>query len=245
MKDLWKLYTWILFAFVSQLHLIVGCSQFPPHSTSSKKHLAIPILKDTHQIISLEEQATARESYYEFDTLLIREFFTESGNHIQLRGSQSEALYRVDVRSKNGPKHKFIISQDWYIASHSKILWDNENYIFVRFGCGTQCWGGKLLSLIDGTSQDYLYYLFADSTQDLVVYPDSQNYEKLIIENFYKQSRQEVQLDLCKKSAIRIDMIKEVSIQSINEVIIEYMGESCEKVKKKKIRVKNVGKIFH
>ncbi len=52
---------------------------------------------------------------------------------------------------------------------------EDENYIVMRFGCGTSCWGGIFLPIQEEESPEtILYYYDYDLKNDLVAFLDSQ-----------------------------------------------------------------------
>jgi hypothetical protein len=68
-------------------------------------------------------------------TLHIKKYTSDSGNKIELRGSESNDLY-IKI---NGKFYK--IAESWYQASHSYIVWDNK-ICFLKIWFGTEV-GGK------------------------------------------------------------------------------------------------------
>lgn len=173
-------------------------------------------------------EETKRDEFYGFDTLLIDEYRSESGHKIKSEGSQSKDIYRISVESKKGRTKKFQTANDWYRASHSTILWDNEDYVFVRYGCGTMCWGGLLLSLHDNREiADYPGYIYEDSIRNLIVYPNPADLNQIIIENFDKQKRIFSNLNLCKKSVVPMQMIDTVYLVEEN-LTVRYRMTDCK-----------------
>ena len=188
----------------------------------------------------LTKEDSEREEYYGFDTLLIKEYRSESGHKIKLEGSKSKDIYRIRVESKKGKSNKFKIADNWYIASHSFIVWDNEDYILVRYGCGTGCWGGLILSLNDNRGiTDYQGYIYNDSIRNLVVYPDSNNLHQIIIENFDNQKRISSKLDLCQMSAIPMEMVDTVYVYE-KELVVRYKSTNCELKETMKINIEKI-----
>ncbi len=179
---------------------------------------------------------------YGFDTHLINEYYSESGHKLQLEGSKSMDIYRISVESKKGKLNKFKIADNWYIASHSFIVWANEDYIFVDYGCGRSCRGGLILSLNDNRGIiNYQGYIYCDSIRNLVVYPDSANLHRIIIENFDNKKRISSELDLCKKSAIPVEMIDTVYADN-KELVLRYKLVDCESKETMRINIENIKK---
>jgi hypothetical protein len=67
--------------------------------------------------------------------------------------------------------------------------WDSEDFIVLRYGCGSPCWGIFVLPLDSTTSIRCMMYEMAfDSANNLVCYLGGDNYDKLIIENLKTKS---------------------------------------------------------
>lgn len=122
--------------------LLLSCQE-------KKSNIEKTVQKDKIQTTLTHEQKTLieKEKFYEYDTLLFKKYISDNRNEIKLRGSQSRFLYNILTKSNKGVEKEFDIAENSYIANHSSILWDNDDFVFVRFGCGSPCWGGKVLSL--------------------------------------------------------------------------------------------------
>ncbi|MEO0685364.1 MAG: hypothetical protein AAFY76_10060 [Cyanobacteria bacterium J06649_11] len=177
------------------------------------------------------------ENFYGYDTLLIKKYLSESGHEINLRGSKSRDVYSINVTSKSGQSSTFKIADNWYIASHTYIVWDNDDYIFIRYGCGTNCWGGLVLSLNDNRGiMHYPAYVYSDSIRNLIVYPDSSNQRRIIIENLTNRKQISSELDLCKIAMMPIEMIDSVYLDA-RDLFVRYKTENCALEATKKINV--------
>lgn len=62
--------------------------------------------------------------------------------------------------------------------------WDSHDFVILRYGCGSPCWGILVLPL-DSVKpvRNLMYEMAFDSDNNLVVYLDCENYNSLIIEN--------------------------------------------------------------
>jgi len=194
---------------------------------------------DTLLLNLTEKQLDSIEAiYYEYDTLLLEEYISENGHTIKKRGSLSRFLYRISTKSKKGIKRDFDITDNSYVASHSTILWDNEDFIFVRYGCGSPCWGGLVLSLNNEDEiKDFEMYLYEDSLNNLVVYPD-EDWENLVLENFSTGQTQKEKFEFCEKLSLPLYAIEEVINKSPKSVEVIYTTSGCELTKKKIIEIK-------
>lgn len=62
--------------------------------------------------------------------------------------------------------------------------WDNHNFIVLRYGCGSPCWGILILPLdSEKPVRNIMFEMAFDSLNNLVGYLDCENYNSLIIEN--------------------------------------------------------------
>ncbi len=185
-----------------------------------------------------EKDSIDEEKYWGYDTLLISEYTSDNGNRIELRGSLSNFLYQVRVTTNKGATKVFDVAENSYIASHSEVLWDNNDFLFVRYGCGSPCWGGKLLSLNDERKiLDYSTYVYEDSVKNIVVYPDSTNWNYIIVENFNSEKKKGEIVDFCEKALFPYQAIDTIICKNNNQVKITYRATDCETIKTKTITV--------
>ncbi|BDD04461.1 hypothetical protein [Aureibacter tunicatorum] len=184
----------------------------------------------------ITEISEEERNFWAYDTLLFKEYTSSYGNKIQLKGSQSRDLYRISTKSKKGFNKNFDLTKNSYIASHSSILWDNDNYLFVRYGCGSPCWGGKILSLNNNQgTRDYKMYLFVDSVKNIIVYPEDGEY--LVLENFAINKRSKVKFEFCQKSPTIYNLIDTIYSTSNKSVTVKYISNDCDKTKIKDINL--------
>jgi len=148
----------------------------------------------------------------------------------------ADHLYQVRVTTKQGLRKVFNVSENEYIASHSEILWDNKDFVFVKYGCGIVCWGGKLLSLKDNRKiTNYLTYMFADSVNNIIVYPDSSSWDSLIIENFKSGKKKGELMDYCERANGPFNAIDKIIYKGKNRVSVSYSTTGCKTIKTKTI----------
>ena len=205
------------------------------------KKVEVPNDKANKDSYVMTKEDLERKDYYGFDTLIIKEYKSENGHQIKLEGSKSEDIYRISVKSNKGILRKFQIAENHYIASHSQIVWDNDNYLFVRFGCGTSCWGGQILPLNKNTeAKIFMNHLYQNSIRNIIVYPDSSNYKRMILENFDNDKYISLNLDLCEKSSTPIDNINCYFEEEENKIVFEYQKSDCEEITKKKIGIEKI-----
>ena len=210
------------------ISIILGCKNNIKHNDHGDIEEILETSEDSIRIKNKIKEDIEREDYYGFDTLLIKEYISNYGHRIRLEGSKSNDIYRIVVESKQGNKGKFQIAESWYGASHSSILWDNDNYIFVWSGCGTSCWVGQILSLNDHRGiLKFPEFLYDDSTRNVIVYPDAVDLEKIIIENFDNQKEISINLNLCDESAIPFMMIDTIYIDKKEILRIRYKKADC------------------
>lgn len=199
---------------------------------SNQGETEIAIVKDNISV-SVTKEDSLNEDYFGFDTLLIRQYISDNKNEIILEGSKSKDVYRIVVKNKNGIIKKFQIANNWYGASHSSILWDNDDFVFLRYGCGTSCWGAKVLSLNDSRGiLNFPMYFYSDSVRNIVLFPDTIEPGIIRIGNLHSQRSIDLDLKLCDKSAIPILMIDSVYIDNLNNINILYQGPDCKSITK-------------
>jgi len=209
---------------------IIGCQRVSLKTNQGEAEIAI---EEDNILGSLMKDDSLNEDYFGFDTLFIKQYITDNNNEIKLEGSKSKDIYRIVAKNKNGLIKKFQIANNWYSASHSSILWDNEDFIFIRYGCGTSCWGAKVLSLNDNRGiLNFPMYFYSDSVRNIVIFPDTIEPEKILIENLNSQRSIDLELKLCDKSAIPILMIDSVYFDNLNNINILYQGSDCKSLTK-------------
>jgi hypothetical protein len=171
---------------------------------------------------SLEIQ---RQQFYGKDTLLLDEFQTPEGHLIKLRGSQSHDLYQIDVMTASGQLKSFETAEYAYGASHSSIKWINDNYIFVRQGCGTSCWTGLALSLSDDRGIiEIMLPFYSDSISEIVIAPDKE-LEYLEVINLNSDDKQKLDIKICKGATGILYHVKSVERKGDNKYQIRYEDE--------------------
>lgn len=210
-------------------------------SCEERKDKPISIVKNPSidkRLTQKQKDSIEEARYWELDTLLLEEYISKNGHTIQKRGSESGFMYSISTTSKKGIAKDFQLTDNSYVASHSFILWDNEDFIFVRYGCGAPCWGGLVLSLNDEKDlKDFQMYLYEDSINNLVVYPDK-GWESLILENFSTNRFQKEKFDFCEQATMPFYVIDTIIKKSPTSVEVEYRSQNCELKKKKIIEIK-------
>ncbi|GAB3719008.1 hypothetical protein [Flavobacterium koreense] len=203
--------------------LLLNCKK--KNSTVTENSLK----KDSAVIENKVVTESDSEKYWDADTLLIQKYKSDSENEIELRGSQSKDLYYLNIKTKSGKIYRYQIADNPYAASHSLIEWDNSDYVFVRQGCGTMCWNGKLLN-ISGKEKvsDFLFYLYSDSIKNYIAFADSIDTKKIILQNLKTLKKREISLDLCEEAVmpnLTIDTIYETGNKSL---LIRYTKGNCK-----------------
>jgi len=99
--------------------------------------------------------------------------------------------------------------------------WDNKDFIGLRFGCGSPCWGTIVLPLnLTDSVRVILYNLDVDPKNNIIVYLGGENYDKLIVENIKTKSKQIIELNKKNCSAAFIGYC--LDSVSINEGELYY-----------------------
>ena len=212
-----------IFVLLSIVVLAFSCKKknFTATENSLKKDSAV-----TENKVIAESNP---EKYWEADTLLIKKYKTDSENEIEIRGSQSKDLYYLNIKTKSGKSYKYQIADSWYAASHSIVEWDNSDYVFVRQGCGTMCWNGKVLNISgEKKARDFLFYMYSDSVRNYIAFADSIDTKKIILQNLKTLKKAEVSLDLCEEAMmpnLTIDTIYKTGNKSL---LIRYTKGNCK-----------------
>jgi len=181
---------------------------------------------------------SSEDKYFGVDTLLIKRYTSDSGNEIELRGSESKDLFFVNVKTKSGKYYNYQIADSWYAASHSQIEWDNSEFVFIRQGCGTVCWNGKVLNITGRKkTQDLLFYLYCDSIKSYVAFVDSIDEKRLILKNLKSLRQTEINLDLCEEAVMPFLTIDTIFETSNNNLLIKYNAKNCRDKKEKLVKL--------
>jgi hypothetical protein len=65
------------------------------------------------------------------------------------------------------------------------IRWSTSNYIGLKYGCGSPCWGSIILPTNDKDPViERMYDLQIDTLSNRMVYLDNETYDKFVVENF-------------------------------------------------------------
>jgi hypothetical protein len=172
------------------------------------------------------------KSYYGYDSLDLGEYQTKFGHLIQLQGSKSGSLYRIKVKTKDNRTRLFKITDNPYISNHAQILWDNDEFIFIRTACGTECWLAIVLSL-KGKMQkrEYYNYLYEDSLKNQILYLSETDWNSIIFKDLSTEKQDSQFLDLCDKATIPIFSIDTTIYKEPNSIEVLYKGKDCDKTK--------------
>jgi len=69
-------------------------------------------------------------------------------------------------------------------ARTPQFKWDNNDFICLKYGCGSPCWGVLLLPLNSkDTIRQIGFDLASDPINNMLVYLDNLEYNKLVVEN--------------------------------------------------------------
>jgi hypothetical protein len=172
------------------------------------------------------------ESYYGYDSLDLGEYQTKFGHLIQLQGSKSGSLYRIKVKTKDNRNRLFEITDNSYISNHAQILWDNDEFIFIRTACGTECWLAIVLSL-KGKMQkrEYYNYLYEDSLKNQILYLSETDWNSIIFKDLSTEKQDSQVLDLCEKPTLPFFSIDTTIYKEPNSIEVIYKGKDCDKTK--------------
>ena len=171
-------------------------------------------------------------NYFGPDSLLLKTYDSDNGYQVKLRGSASQDIYSISIKRDGQKEVLFSTAEHWYPASHTSIEWDNEDFIFIRQGCGTNCWIGKLLSIKDNSITEFPQYVYTDSINNIAVVYD----EKFKIIDFKNNNETIIDIEICNKVMQAYYAIDSVYIES-NHITIDYLTPDCETLDKRKIKM--------
>jgi len=179
-----------------------------------------------------EIDSIERENYYGYDSLDLGEYLSKFGHLIQLQGSKSGSLYRIKVKTKDNRNRLFEITDNSYISNHAQILWDNDEFIFIRTACGTECWLAIVLSL-KGKMQkrEYYNYLYEDSLKNQILYLSETDWNSIIFKDLSTEKQDSQVLDLCEKPTLPFFSIDTTIYKEPNSIEVIYKGKDCDKTK--------------
>ena len=211
-KNVYKLLVFFLLTIY-----IISCT----NKKSNKPEMAIDNIRDNDS------------DYFNIDTLLLKKYITDSGNEIELRGNKSGYIYIIKLNNII-----YYISENWYEAAHQQIIWDNKDFVFISYGCGTECWGGKLLSAKDRKAiYKYQFYIYTDSMKNHIVYPDSYKLNSLCFENLKTSKIKTYEFDFCEKVTNSIHAIDTIFNITGNSILVRYKSKDCDKIKEKVVEI--------
>ena len=166
-----------------------------------------------------------REKYYGFDTITIKKYISDNENVIKLTGSKSGAPYSVSVKAKNGNFRTYQFADTWYIASHTRIQWDNENFILLSYECGTACYNALAIPIKDNSSPlDYPNFIYSDSTSNTILHIKK---NEIIGTNLLTQKQKRIKIDWCIDTPL-FESIKYVDLDSsTGELVVIYYQSNC------------------
>ena len=216
-----------------------------------------------------KNSSSNEKNYTDSDTLKLETKGAESNNNLAKEDSNSvPPCYWHDlnnIRTPNGIQINYRLVDDsiyfieWGKENNLRTLPDtfycdapaftkprfiegNENYLVLRFGCGSLCWAGIFLPLNkDRTPQTIYYYYDYDLENDLVVYADSEEEHATIsVKNLKTEEILKYKMEVECESAIPTYCIDSLSIQN-GELYYKWIPETyvnSEKGIEKRIMIK-------
>ncbi|MEM9887417.1 MAG: hypothetical protein AAF849_16095 [Bacteroidota bacterium] len=98
-----------------------------------------------------------------------------------------------------------------------RLWWDNNDFICLRFGCGSPCWGTKILSLNkEDTVQTYMYQYGYDDKRNVIIYLEYEvetDKQLLVARNLKSKEIKEIEFEACDNVAFIGYCIDSVSYQ--------------------------------
>ena len=124
----------------------------------------------------------------------------------------------VSLEYGNRSFHRFLKEKFECQTADSRIPsleWDNNDFICLRYGCGSPCWGVLILPLDSTDSARNIMYELAFNTPDnLIVYLDNDHYEKIVVENLKSKVKQVIEVPLKCDAAFLGACIDSISIKN-------------------------------
>lgn len=99
-----------------------------------------------------------------------------------------------------------------------RIWWNNEDFICLRYGCGSPCWGSIILPLNEkDTIEEYMYQYEFDGKRNIIIYL---NYEEerdqpfLIARNLESNRTEEISFESCFNAGFMGYCIDSISFEN-------------------------------
>ena len=89
----------------------------------------------------------------------------------------------------------------------------------------------------DEEIKEYMMYLYEDSINNLIVYPDSLDWNILILEHLLSGKQKKEKFDFCKNTIMHHSVIDTIVFVEPKTVSITYRAKGCEQIKKKEIKI--------
>ncbi len=141
---------------------------------------------------SQNKDCISQFSYY--DTLSI------NGNYVKynLQGNEAQLEYGNKYFKRVLPEKYNCQIAD---AGIPKFKWDNHDFIVLKYGCGSPCWGVLILPLnIKDSIKNIMYDLASDPTNNTIVYLGEPDYNDLVIENLKLKTKQMIKIAQCNSA---------------------------------------------
>lgn len=183
------------------------------------------------KVISNDRKKDIKDTIFvEQDSFLLKKYHVDTNKIVEEISSNRDNLYHINVYV-NQDTIKYNLSDNIYESIHQQIVWRSKDYIFVRTGCGSPCWNGSLLNLNKKETKIYPFYYFLDKNSQVIVYPDENDSNVLVLENFKINTKKTFKLDTCEKVLHPLFSIDTIYKFNKNSIHLEYLDTSCESKK--------------
>ena len=184
-----------------------------------------------NKVISNDLKKDIKDTVFvEKDSFSIKKYHADTNKIVEEIGSSRDNLFHINVYV-NQDTIKYILSDNSYESIHQQIVWRSKDYIFVRTGCGSPCWKGSLLNLNKKEAKIYPFYYFLDKDSQVIVYPDENDSNVLVLENFKINTQKILTLDICEKVVHPLFSIDTIYKFNNNSIKLKYLDTSCESKK--------------
>lgn len=163
--------------------------------------------------------------YYAIDTITIKQYVSDNNNSITLTGSKSGDPYSISIESNKGFKRIYQYTEHWYTASHSHILWDNDDFVLITFGCGTACYNAIAIPInSDKPPMELNSVIYTDSLENIVLFT---NHNSVTGKNLLTEKTKTIELDLCSELSL-FESIDYVDMDQKGETVFIYSTRNCK-----------------
>ena len=198
---------------VKEVNFICGNLNFDPQVIKDRADLYEQYAREAEQ--EKRKYADTCDFYWLKDTILKNSDF--------VRYSRRPTILNIEWGNEMFTR---TFPQEYYCSDFGTGIpvfdWSSNNFIGLRIGCGTQCWGNFLLPMNEIDSVEFIWYpITFDKETNTLVYIDSLEKDLLVVHNLNSGNRQLVYLDGHCPDDDAGNCLEKVLLKN-GELIVEY-----------------------